>query len=431
MHKVFLWMRYGRCKKANARAGNDLRQRLDFYACMSSECVLQQNFDFDQPVNRDHSNSLKYDGRQAMFGSADVIPLWVADMDFAAPPAVTKALLQRANHPIYGYSSFPESVYQALIDWLQRRHGWRIERDWLLLCPGVVPSLNAAVMAFSNPGDAVIVQPPVYFPFFSAVTDSGRSMIQNPLRLENKQYHIDFEHLEACAARAKMLLLCSPHNPVGRVWRKDELERLLAIAEKYQLIVFADEIHADLVYPPAQHHTLQALSKHQKNIITAVAPSKTFNVPGLNLSALIIPDTSQRQALSKVFERMHVSAANPFSMVAFEAAYQHGDAWLDALLNYLQQSRDFVLAYVSEHLPRIHAIVPEGTYLVWLDCRELGLNDAALKQFFIQEAGVGLSPGRLFGEAGSGFMRMNIAAPKSLITTALQGIAVALRSRAK
>jgi cystathionine beta-lyase len=390
---------------------------------------LQQDFDFDQLVNRDHSNSLKYDGRQAMFGKPDVIPLWVADMDFASPPAVSDALLQRANHPIYGYSSFPETIYQALIDWLERRHGWRIQRDWLVLCPGVVPSLNAAVMAFTQPEDAVIVQPPVYFPFFSAVTDSGRSLIQNPLRLENNQYHIDFEQLEACAARAKMLLLCSPHNPVGRVWRKDELERLLAIAEKYQLIIFADEIHADLVYPPARHQVLEPLSRDRKNIITAVAPSKSFNVPGLNLSALIIPDAAQRQALPKVFERMHVSAANPFSMVAFEAAYQHGDAWLDALLIYLQQTRDYVVSYVSEHLPQVHAIVPEGTYLVWLDCRELGLNDAALKQFFIQQAGVGLSPGRLFGEAGSGFVRMNIAAPRSLITTSLQRMAAALQAR--
>jgi cystathionine beta-lyase len=390
---------------------------------------LQQDFDFDQLVNRDHSNSLKHEGRQAMFGKGDVIPLWVADMDFASPPAVSDALLQRASHPIYGYSIFPDTIYQALMDWLERRHGWHIERDWLVLCPGVVPSLNAAVMAFTQPTDAVIVQPPVYFPFFSAVTDSGRSLIQNPLRLENNQYHIDFEQLEACAARAKMLLLCSPHNPVGRVWRKDELEQLLAIAEKYQLIVFADEIHADLVYPPAKHQVLESLSLHRKNIITAVAPSKTFNIPGLNLSALIIPDATQRQALSKVFERMHVSAANPFSMVAFEAAYQHGDAWLDALLGYLQQTRDFVLSYVSEHLPRVHAIVPEGTYLVWLDCRELGLGDAALKQFFIQQAGVGLSPGRLFGEAGSGFMRMNIAAPRPLIATALERMARALQSR--
>jgi cystathionine beta-lyase len=390
---------------------------------------LQQDFDFDQQINREHSNSLKYDGRQSMFAKADVIPLWVADMDFASPPAVSSALLQRASHPIYGYSSFPESTYQALMDWLQRRHGWQIEREWIVLCPGVVPSLGAAIMALTKPEDAVIVQPPVYFPFFSAVSDSARRLIQNLLRFENNQYQIDFEHLEACAADAKMLLLCSPHNPVGRVWRKDELQRLLDIAEKYQLMVFADEIHADLVYPPAKHQMLAPLSPSRKNIITAVAPSKTFNIPGLSLSALIIPDSAQRQAVSKVFERMHVSAANPFSMVAFEAAYQHGDAWLEALLSYLQKTRDFVLDFVSEHLPKIHAIVPEGTYLVWLDCRELGLNDAALKHFFIEEAGVGLSPGRLFGEAGSGFMRMNIAAPICVITTALERIADALKSR--
>lgn len=392
---------------------------------------MQPDFDFDQLVNRDHSNSLKYDGRLSMFGKSDVIPLWVADMDFASPAAVTEALLQRASHPIYGYSSFPESTYRALMDWLKRRHGWHIEREWIVLCPGVVPSLSAAVMAFTEPGDAVIVQPPVYFPFFSAVTDSARSLVLNPLNLDNDQYQIDFSHLESCAAHAKMLLLCSPHNPVGRVWRKDELERLLAIAAQYNLIIFADEIHADLVYPPAKHQMLAPMSQQPKNIITAVAPSKTFNIPGLNLSALIIPDAGQRQALVKVFERMHISAANPFSMVAFEAAYQHGDAWLDALLSYLQQSRDFVLHYVSEHLPEIHAITPEGTYLVWLDCRALGLDDAALKQFFIQQAGVGLSPGRLFGEAGSGFMRMNIAAPRSVIAAALQRIANALSTHKK
>lgn len=392
---------------------------------------MQQDFDFDQLLNRDHSNSLKYDGREAMFGKSDVIPLWVADMDFAVPTAVSNALLQRANHPVYGYSSFPESLYQAQMAWLNRRYGWNVPREWIVLCPGVVPSLNAAVMAFTNPDDAVIVQPPVYFPFFSAVTGNGRTLIQNPLCLVDNQYQMDFAHLESCAAHAKMLLLCSPHNPVGRVWRKDELVRLLAIAEKHDLIVFADEIHADLVFAPAKHLALEPLAKYRKNIITAVAPSKTFNIPGLNLSALIIPDVAQRQAINQVFERMHVSAANPFSIVAFEAAYQHGDAWLNALLVYLQQTRDLVLNFVSEHLPKIHAIAPEGTYLIWLDCRELELDDAALKRFFIQQAGVGLSPGRLFGEVGSGFMRMNIAAPRSVITTALERMANALQAHTK
>jgi cystathionine beta-lyase len=389
---------------------------------------LKMTFDFDQQLSRGNTNSLKYEARQTMFGQKDVIPLWVADMDFASPPQVTQALIDRAKHPIYGYSHFPESVYQSLIDWLRRRHGWEVQREWILLCPGVVPSINAAVLAFTQSGDGVIVQPPVYFPFFSTVSLQSRTLVYNPLHLENNHYQIDFAHLEACAAEAKMLLLCSPHNPVGRVWREDELSRVLDIANQYNLIVFADEIHADLIFPPAKHQVLARLAHQQKNIITAVAPSKTFNIPGLNLSALIIPDANQRARISEVFDRMHVSAANPFSIVAFEAAYRQGDAWLDALIPYLQITRDMVVDYVSAHIPKIKAFASEGTYLIWLDCRALALSDEALKQFFIQQAGVGLSPGDLFGEAGSGFMRMNIAAPKAVIQTALKNIATALQA---
>ena len=204
---------------------------------------MSSGFDFDHEINREGTHSVKYDGRQNMFGKSDVIPVWVADMDFAAPPAVTRALVERAAHPIYGYTLFPDSLYEALIGWMQRRHGWSMQRDWIILCPGVVPSINAAVMAFTQPGESVIIQPPVYFPFFSAVTQTGRKLIQNPLHLENGRYTIDFDHLEQCAKEAKLLLLCSPHNPVGRVWHPAELERLLQIAEKNDLIIFLSLIH--------------------------------------------------------------------------------------------------------------------------------------------------------------------------------------------
>ncbi|MDP3744851.1 MAG: pyridoxal phosphate-dependent aminotransferase [Methylotenera sp.] len=383
-------------------------------------------FDFDCIITREATASLKYDARQDVFGRADVIPLWVADMDFSAPPAVTNALTERAAHPIYGYTSYPDSLYDALISWLKRRHGWNVKREWIVMCPGVVPSLHAAVMGFAKSGEAVIVQPPVYFPFFSAVTNTGRQLVENPLRFENNHYSIDFEHLEQCAANARMLLLCSPHNPVGRVWRKTELERLLQIAEKHDLIIFSDEIHADLIYPDGKHHILATLSGHANHIVTAVAPSKTFNIPGLNLSALIIPDATHRAAINKAFDTLHVSAANPFSMVAFEAAYREGEVWLDELLVYLKQTRDFVADYLIAKLPKISLIAPQGTYLLWLDCRALGMNDAQLKHFFVHEAGVGLSPGALFGEAGSGFMRMNIGAPRRVIVNALDNIVKAL-----
>lgn len=388
--------------------------------------ILNDNFNFDRVINREATDSFKYDARQDTFGRADVIPLWVADMDFATPPAVSHALVERATHPIYGYTIYPDSLYDSLISWLKRRHGWDIKREWIVMCPGVVPSLHAAVMSFTKPGESVIVQPPVYFPFFSAVTNTGRQLVENPLRLENNHYTIDFDHLEQCAANARMLLLCSPHNPVGRVWRKDELERLLQIAKKHDLVIFSDEIHADLIYPDHKHHMLATLSGHTNNIVTAVAPSKTFNIPGLNLSALIIPDAANRRAVTEAFDTMHVSAANPFSIVAFEAAYRQGEAWLDALLAYLKETRDFVTSYLTANLPQIHLIAPEGTYLLWLDCRSLGMNDAQLKHFFVRGAGVGLSPGILFGEAGSGFMRMNIGAPRRIIANALDNIVKAL-----
>ena len=387
-------------------------------------------YDFDSEINRSGTASLKYDGRRNMFGTGDVIPLWVADMDFAAPPAVTQALTQRAAHPVYGYTLFPDSLYQSLIDWLWRRHGWEIRREWIMMCPGVVPSLHAAVMAFAEPDEKVIVQPPVYFPFFSAVTSTGRQLVHSPLRLQNGRYVIDFDQLEQCALTARLLLLCSPHNPVGRVWNEQELEHILRIAEKHDLVVFSDDIHADLVYPGNRHYMLAALAEGSARIVTAVAPSKTFNIPGLNLSALIVPDPDSRAALAGVFDTMHISASNPFSIAAFEAAYRHGDAWLDALLAYLRETRDFVAGYLAAHLPEIRLLEPEGTYLLWLDCRslkaDLGIDDAQLRQFFVHEAGVGMSPGTLFGDTGAGFMRMNIGAPRHVIRTALENIRKAI-----
>ena len=380
------------------------------------------NHNFDRDISRNGTHSEKYDARQTIFSKADVIPAWVADMDFAAPPAVTKALIERANHPIYGYTIYPDSLYKSIIDWLKRRHHWEIQREWIVMCPGVVPSLNAAVMAFTQPGESIIIQPPVYFPFFSAATQTGRKLIENPLHFEDGKYTIDFDHLEQCAKEAHLLLLCSPHNPVGRVWSKQELERLLQISEKHNVIIFSDEIHADLIYPGNQHHALAPLTDKSANILTAITPSKTFNIPGLNLSTLIIPDPATRKKITQVFDAMHVSASNPFSIAAFEAAYREGEPWLEELLIYLRDTRDCVQAYLTEHLSQIKLIPSEGTYLLWLDCRELNKNDAELKRFFVHEAGVGLSPGALFGKEGSGFMRLNIGAPRETIMTVLENI---------
>ncbi len=383
---------------------------------------MSSGFDFDHDINRAGTSSVKYDGRENMFGHPDVIPAWVADMDFAAPPEVTQALIERAQHPVYGYTLFPDSLYDAIIGWMKYRHNWVIQRDWIVMCPGVVPSLNAAVMAFTKPGDAVIIQPPVYFPFFSAVTQTGRKLIQNPLHSNNGRYTIDFDHLEQCAEEAHLMLLCSPHNPVGRVWQPSELEHLLQIAEQHDLIILSDEIHADLILPGNKHTVLSTLAESNAKILTAMAPSKTFNIPGLNLSTLIIPDKEIRTTINTVFNAMHVSASNPFSIVAFEAAYRHGADWLEALLTYLKGTRDLVETFLLEHLPEIKLTPTEGTYLLWLDCRTLNMNDAQLKHFMIHQAGVGLSPGILFGKEGSGFMRLNIGAPRQTILKILQQI---------
>ncbi|MHB1657163.1 MAG: MalY/PatB family protein [Burkholderiales bacterium] len=381
-------------------------------------------YNFDAPVLRTGTASEKWDGAAAYFGRAGLTPLWVADMDFAAPPEVTAALTARARHPVYGYTFATEEVYESLIDWLQIRHGWRVEREWIMLAPGVVPSIHAAIQAFTTVDEAVIVQPPVYAPFFKAAALLGRPLLENPLRREQGRYRMDVEHLEQCAASgAKLLLLCSPHNPVGRVWQIGELNEVLRIARQYRMTVFSDEIHADLVYPEFRHTPLASLTDGQDAVITGVAPSKTFNVPGLGLSALIIPDAAQRAKLARIFASQAVHTANPFSLAAFAAAYRHGGAWRDAVMLYLRDNRDAAMRFVAERLPGIEAVAAEGTYLLWLDCRGLRMSDSALHEFFVHGCGIGMSPGTVFGSGGSGFMRLNLAAPRALLQEVLTRIA--------
>ena len=397
------------------------------------------NHDFDQIIPRDGSQSLKFDAKLPTFGTNDVMPMWVADMDFAVPEAITKALQARAKHPIFGYSIAPESLYESLIDWLLLKHQWQVKREWIVLTPGVVPSLNLIVAALTAENAGVIVQPPVYFPFFSAVSNQNRRLIENPLLLQddglgNLHYQMDFAQLEASAKDATLLMLCSPHNPVGRVWSIDELQTLLAIANKHDLIILADEIHADLVYANAQHHCISrlasesesSLSNESHRIITAVSPSKTFNIPGLGLSALIVPNIEYRQKIVSHLDKIGVSVANPFNMAAFEAAYRDGADWLDALMPYLQNTVEAAIAFIHTHLPQINVIQSQATYLLWLDCRKLNLNDEALKRFFIEEAKLGLSPGAMFGSGGKGFMRMNIGTTKANVMAALTRLKSAL-----
>lgn len=391
---------------------------------LTKESIL---FNFDQPVIRENTHSVKFDGRQQYFGTTDVSPLWVADMDFAVPECVTRALQERVNHPVFGYTIYPDSIYQAIIDWFQRRHQWAIERDWIVFAPGVVPSLFAAAKAFAQEGEGVIVQSPVYFPFFSAVTTNSRRLINNPLRENNGRYEIDFEHLEVCAQQgAKLLMLCTPHNPVGRVWDEAELQQLLQISRRYDLTILSDDIHCDLIYSGVKHTMLGRLALPGDKIITTIAPNKSFNIPGLGLSALIIPNVTERNAMKQQFESLHLGNYNPLSIAAFEAAYRGGDQWLDALMRYLEATRDFAADFIAREIPQIKLIKPEATYLLWLDCRDLGMSDTELRDFFIKKCQIGMNPGTVFGEGGSGFMRMNIGTRRAVIVDALQRIKIAL-----
>ncbi|MFZ2724755.1 MAG: PatB family C-S lyase [Methylococcaceae bacterium] len=382
--------------------------------------------DFDIVISRFGTHASKYDNNLLYLGTNDVIPLSVADMDFAAPPQVMEALLQRAAHPIYGYTIYPESLYQVFIDWIQKRHGWTIKREWIVLSAGIVPALFCSVLAYTQQGDGVIIQPPVYQPFFDAIKTNNRQLIENPLVLNNGRYEIDFEHLEACAKKARLLLLCSPHNPVGRVFNQEELAHVLDIAQRHDLIVFSDEIHADLLFAPHKHYPLGQFDTER--VLTAFAPSKTFNIAGMNLSALIIPNETHRKAIQQVFDSVHIGSANPFSITAFEAAYQYGEPWLEQLLSYLTANKNLVAEFLKKETPQIQLIEPEGTFLLWLDCKALGLTDAQLKDFFVYKAKCGIIPGLVFGRNGSGFVRLNIAAPRSIIELVLRQIKVAMNS---
>lgn len=383
--------------------------------------------DFDTVIDRTGTHATKFDDRQRYFGTEDVDPLWVADMDFAAPPCVTQALLTRARHPIYGYTLYPESLYDAVIQWYAQRHHWQIRREWVVLGPSALPSLAATIQAVTNPGDGVIIQPPVYTEFATIIRANQRRPMLNPLTETDGHYTMDFAHLEQCASQgARMLMLCSPHNPVGRVWSADELCEVLRIARRHHLTVVSDDIHCDLAYSDARHTMLGSLAQADDKIITSIAPGKTFNLQGLGLSALVIPHEEQRKGVTRALESMHLDQCNPFSTAAFEAAYRGGDEWLDALLAYLETTRDFVADYLRTHIPQIRLVRPQATYLLWLDCRGLGMDDAALRDFFIKQCKLGMNPGTIYGAGGSGFMRMNIGVPRERIRAALESIKATL-----
>lgn len=386
-------------------------------------------FDFDKIIERRETSSVKWDMRKTIFNNENVLPMWVADMDFETPECIVKAVQERAAHPIYGYTFMNDQYFDAFINWVKRRHQWEIEKEWIVFSPGIVTAFNAAIMAYSEKGDGVIIQPPVYFPFFSAVSNNKRKLLSNNLLYIDGTYKIDFNDLREKAKEAKMILLSSPHNPVCRCWTKEELIELGNICFENDVIIISDEIHADLILPGFKHTPLASLSDELAEItVTCMAPSKTFNVAGFFTSQLIIKNEKLRERFAEVMEGMHLTFANLFGIVASEAGYSKGDEWVDEMMKYVQGNYDLLQNFLEKELPKLKLIKPEATYLAWIDFNELGLTDEEIKNKLIDEAGLGLNQGVIFGENGSGFMRMNLATPRSNVENALERLKITFGS---
>ncbi len=388
-----------------------------------------KKYDFDSILDRRQTCSLKWEFCEQVLGVPEVIPMWVADMDFPAPPEVVEAVIKRARHGAYGYPFIPRSFWSAIIDWMKVRHSWEVKREWLSRCQGVVPALNICVQTYTAPGDKIIVQSPVYYPFFSAVENNGRRVVRNPLRFENGRWSMDFDDLrKKIDRRTRMLILCSPHNPVGRVWRREELEPLTEICRQHDLLIVSDEIHAEHVYRGHRHIPTASLSPEiAARTITLTAPSKAFNIAGLTTSVVIIPNQRLMTMYRTQLENLGLTVNNIFGLVALEAAYSHGAAWLEELVAYLEDNMDYARRYFEEHIPQIKFLKPEGTYLALLDCRELGLSQKELNEFFLKKARVYFDEGPVFGPELEGFERMNLACPRKILAEALRRIENAVR----
>jgi len=379
-------------------------------------------YDFDKVIDRSNNYSSKWDELEKVFGREDLLPMWVADMDFMSPKPVIDAIVARAKQGIYGYTSRPESYFESVAKWMRKRHNWEVKTDWMIFTPGVVPALSFIVNAFTNPGDKVIVQPPVYYPFFRVIEDNGRRVVNNPLLFKDGRYTMDFEDLEKKVKDplVKLLFLCSPHNPVGRVWSKEELEKLGRICIDNNVLIISDEIHQDILYPGIRHTPFASISEEfALNSITCTSPSKTFNLAGLQTSTIIIPNKIYREVYRSFMERIHLLRNNVFGLVALEAAYTHGEEWLDQFLEYLEGNLRTLTEGMEKDIPQIKIIKPEGTYLAWMDCGDLSLDSKQLNDFMINKARLALDDGEWFGLGGKGFQRINLACPRVYINEAL------------
>ena len=392
-------------------------------------------YNFDKIINRKGTNCLKYDYAVERGKPADVLPLWVADMDFTVSEEITKSLHAAVDHGIYGYTQPKDAYYNAITNWMEKNHNWKTKREWIMKTPGVVFALGAAVKAFTKPGDAVLIQNPVYYPFTNIIRDNDRRVIDNTLVYEKRvtegksQYSIDYEDFERKIVQEniKLFILCNPHNPVGRVWNREELQYLGEICLRHHVIVVSDEIHNDFVYPGFEHTVFANVDpRFAEFTVTCTAPSKTFNLAGLQISNIFISNETLREAFQKEIDKTGYDEPNALGAVACEAAYRGGQEWLDQLRAYLLENLNLLRAYLQEKIPQIHLVEPEGTYLVWLDCSELGISGKELDQFIVEKAGLWLDGGAMFGPSGADFQRVNIACPRATLELALDKLKAAV-----
>ncbi len=388
-------------------------------------------FDFDRATERYNTDSLKYDFALKRNMPEDVLPLWVADMDFPAPPCVLDALTEKSRHGIFGYSDTREDYFEILAHWFQKRFSFTIQPEWLVKTPGVVYAIATAIRAFTKPGDSVLIQPPVYYPFSDTILRNRRTLVENPLVMKDGHYEIDFDGFEQAIADhdVKLFLLCSPHNPVGRVWKKAELKRLGEICLKHGVNVVADEIHQDFVYPGFIHHVFAGLNPEFERIaVTLTAPTKTFNLAGLQISNILIQDKNVRHLFKEELAASGYSQPGVMGITACKAAYGQGEPWLNELLSYLQGNLRYLDAFVKDKLPGVRLITPEGTYLCWLEMRGLPHTAEEVNRLIVHKAKLWLDDGRMFGTGGEGFQRINIACPKIILEQAMEKLALALDS---
>lgn len=376
----------------------------------------------DAPMDRSGTNCEKWDRCAEVFGRADVIPMWIADMEFPTEPAVVDALTARAKHPIYGYTENGAAERKAEAGWLRRRHGLEIDPEWILYSPGVVDSIFFCVRALTDMQDKILIQPPVYGPFFRAVRLFERTLVENPLRFGENGWEMDFENLEACMrGGVKMMILCNPHNPVGRIWSREELQRVVDLANRYGVIIVSDEIHADFNLDGVAQTRILGLDGADCCVMLTSA-TKSFNLAGLRQSSVIAPNPELRAKLKAEIERAHASTPNIFGAIAQEAAYNHGDEWMDAVVEYIRENRDYAVDFIRSRIPQIKCAPQQGCYLLWLDCRGAGLSHEEFFRRLVDDAGVGLNSGLDYGEAGRGFFRLNLATQRRRVEAALENI---------